>query len=177
MMFIKKNANISHWNVENGYGNSLNKNEYPLRIFDSGQGSGIDLRLTVFNTNFQYECKGFSQGFKLTLTTPGSTQQHTSVYRIPLSEVATISIKPKLITTSKGLRNYEPNQRKCFYQSEHRLHLFKIYTQANCEEECLANFTKAECGCVRFSTPSMNFTFINGHSFHLLLCSCIWLCP
>lgn len=74
---------------------------------------------------------------------------------VPVLEKVEIMVKAKLVSTSEELRGYEPNQRGCFYSSERKLHYFKIYTENNCETECLANFTRLQCGCVRFSMPSM----------------------
>lgn len=64
-----------------------------------------------------------------------------------------ISIRPKIITTSDGLKHYEPHRRQCYFQRERRLRYFNTYSQTNCELECLANFTLSECGCVKFSMP------------------------
>lgn len=79
-----------------------------------------------------------------------------------------------MITTSEGLRNYKPEQRKCFYQSERRLHFFKMYTQDNCEKECLANLTKTMCGCVKFSMPSKyaKYTKFNCNFISTFICVC-----
>ncbi|XP_055840557.1 pickpocket protein 28-like [Episyrphus balteatus] len=57
------------------------------------------------------------------------------------------------MTTSERLRHYTPERRQCYYQYERNLRYFTKYTQANCELECLANQTLAECGCVHFSMP------------------------
>lgn len=78
-----------------------------------------------------------------------------NVIQVAPSEIAEFSIKATQITTSDGLRGYEPSKRQCFFNSDRQLRFFKVYTQNNCEEECLANFTKQECGCARFFMPSM----------------------
>lgn len=33
------------------------------------------------------------------------------------------------------------------------MRFFKVYTQTNCELECLTNYTLAKCNCVAFSMP------------------------
>lgn len=58
-----------------------------------------------------------------------------------------------MITTSDGLKHYLPNRRQCFFNKERFLRYFKVYTQQNCELECLANYTMQQCGCVKFSMP------------------------
>ncbi|XP_031631940.1 pickpocket protein 28-like [Contarinia nasturtii] len=103
----------------------------------------------------EHHCSGvFSQGFKVTLSTPGEALQTSRKYfRLPLSHVNSIHIVPEITITTEKLRNFKPSQRKCFYSyssSERQLYFLKIYTQINCEEECLANFTKNLCRCVKF---------------------------
>lgn len=75
--------------------------------------------------------------------------------RVPLLEQAEISVVPTLTYTSTELRGYTPSQRQCFFNSERRLFFFKFYAQHNCEAECLSNYTKIKCGCVKFSSPRM----------------------
>ena len=64
-----------------------------------------------------------------------------------------VSVKPNMITTSEGLADYAPERRQCYFNNERQLKFFKVYTQPNCELECLANFTLQKCGCVKFSMP------------------------
>lgn len=154
---LQNTPNVSHWSLENGYKGESNQNEYPIRVFNSGRRTSLDLFLALTTKNFDHRCNGYNLGFNMILTMPGDVPKMSkNSIRIPLEEDTTISIKPKLITTSEGLRHYPPNQRQCFYQSERRLRFLKMYTQHNCEAECLANFTKIQCGCVKFSMPSMS---------------------
>lgn len=89
---------------------------------------------------------------------PGETiEMSRQLIRTPLLEETEISVKASLTRTSKRLRSYSSTQRQCFFRSERELHFFKIYTQSNCEAECLANFTYNECHCVKFSMPSKTF--------------------
>lgn len=137
--------------------NESESTEYHLRVVHSGPGAGLDIAVTLNEEDFESRCNGYLMGFKLILTMPGDALKMSEklYFRIPASEHSRIIIKPKVILTSDGLRNYKPNHRQCFYQSERQLRFYKKYTQTNCEEECLANFTKTECGCVKFSMPSM----------------------
>lgn len=64
-----------------------------------------------------------------------------------------MSVKPNMITTSSGLADYAPERRQCYFNDERQLKFFKVYTQSNCELECLANYTLKACGCVKFSMP------------------------
>ncbi|EDS26207.1 gonad-specific amiloride-sensitive sodium channel 1 [Culex quinquefasciatus] len=49
--------------------------------------------------------------------------------------------------------DYTPSRRRCFFSHERKLQFFAIYNQANCELECLTNYTRKLCSCVRFSMP------------------------
>lgn len=70
-------------------------------------------------------------------------------------------------------------RRQCYFDSERKLRFLKVYTQRNCELECLANFTLAKwyvkspiilihyilccfSGCVKFSSPRDANTLICG---------------
>lgn len=155
MLTITKNPNVSHWNLENGYDDGFNGNGYPLRVFNARRDAALRVMVHLSIHDLEYMCTGPIHGFKVVLHTPGQVlkiSRHS--FRIPLADVAEILIKPKLIITSNELRNYDPNERKCFFSSERHLRFFKYYAQHNCEAECLANFTKIYCGCVKFSMPS-----------------------
>ena len=82
------------------------------------------------------------QGFKILLHTPGEIPRVSKQYfRVPLNQEVVVSVKPNMITTSEGLIGYAPNRRQCYFNDERQLKFFKVYTQSNCELECLANFT------------------------------------
>lgn len=169
MMIVKNNTNVSHWTLNGGYEEDdldeydFNK-EYPLRVIGSGRSAGLDLSLQLDDRDYDFICKGYDQGFIVALTMPGETLKMSSnSWRVPTLENTLITIQPKITVTSKGLLNYRPDQRQCFFALERQLRFFKMYTQSNCEVECLSNYTKRECKCVKFSMPSKN-CFITIHS-------------
>jgi Amiloride-sensitive sodium channel len=49
-----------------------------------------------------------------------------------------ILITPKLTQTDDSLRSLSPSERQCYFEGERRLKFFKVYTQSNCEFECLS---------------------------------------
>lgn len=77
----------------------------------------------------------------------------TQYFRAPLNQEVVVSIRPDMITTSEGLKNYDPHRRKCYLQSERHLLYFKGYTQQNCQLECLTNYTLKRCDCVAYHMP------------------------
>lgn len=74
-------------------------------------------------------------------------------FRVPLNQEVVVSIKPDMMTTSEGLRGYDPYRRQCFFPSERYLAFYQSYTQQNCQVECLANYTLKMCGCVAYHMP------------------------
>ena len=76
-------------------------------------------------------------------------------------------VQPRIMTTSDGLRSYNPQIRQCYFQGERYLRFFQVYTQRNCEVECLTNFTFTECGCVGLYMPSNVISFALISSFKM----------
>lgn len=67
-------------------------------------------------------------------------------------------------------------RRQCFFNNERYLRFFKLYTQANCELECLTNHTLKECSCVKFSMPSKCFSLSIDYKLKRTLILCVtWL--
>ena len=146
------NPNISHWNLDNGYDTTTaEENEYPIRIF-SAKSIHLIVIAWIFNNDVGLVCE--AEGFQIGLTVPGDSVRFLDTVYMEMMQFIDVNIKPRMIITSNNLRDYSPNQRQCFFDSERRLRFFKIYTQHNCERECLANFTKSQCGCVKYSMPS-----------------------
>lgn len=78
-----------------------------------------------------------------------------------------MSVKPNMITTSKGLVGYAPDRRQCYFNNERSLQFFKLYTQGNCKIECIANFTLSEI--LEFSGSSHELKMF----IHLDKCECV----
>lgn len=156
MMTVKDIRSVSNWSLENGYTNTNERHHrrfYPIRVFNARRNVALFFFLNIYEQDIEYVCR-VVKGFKIFLTTPGEViRSSLPSFRVSLFEQVEISVKATMMTTSLGLRSYKPSQRQCLFESERRLRFFKIYTQNNCELECLANFTLAKCGCVKFSMP------------------------
>lgn len=63
-------------------------------------------------------------------------------------------LKPNMLRTNNALRTYDPIGRQCYYEEERYLRFFRVYTQRNCEMECITNYTVTKCGCSAFYLPS-----------------------
>lgn len=156
MMTIEDRLNLSDWNLETGYKTKSSGEDYPRRIFSALKKSGIRVDLRAYDEDIEYVCSGYDvPGYTFYVHTPGTAVQLEDLsVDVSHSEAVQISIKPKLITTSDGLRNYRIDQRKCFFNSERKLNFFQLYSQSNCEIECLTDYTLQDCGCVMFFMPS-----------------------
>lgn len=155
MMFVADQTNLSDWHLETGYITELKDESYPVRVFSAQKNSALQFNLRSYDVDVEYVCRTLVPGYKLFLHTPGDKLKSNDLsIRVPFSEEIEISIKPKLITTSAGLRKYRTDQRQCFFNSERQLNFFKLYSEDNCEIECLANYTLLMCDCVKFSSPS-----------------------
>lgn len=152
MMIVDNQPNVSDWSLESGYSNKTDADAYPLRVFDVDK-YGLAFSIRLSKKDLEPVCQDIYAGFSIYLHTPGEVTPQTSVHNL-LSKGVNIRIKATQTVTSEGSQNYGPNVRQCFFDSERRLRFFKYYSLSNCETECLSNFTKQQCDCVKFSMPS-----------------------
>ncbi|ALC49619.1 rpk [Drosophila busckii] len=149
-----ENVTASSWSLESGYAASSDVETYPARVLSAGARSGIFMALQSFKQEVDYACRGPVQGFKVILHAPDDVPSVSNQFvRIPMGREVLIAVKPNMITTSAGIADYHPQRRQCFLSHERSLRFFKVYTESNCQLECLANFTLTKCGCVKFSMP------------------------
>lgn len=100
-------------------------------------------------------CNDYAQKFRLSLHLAEEMPRSANEFiHIPVEQEIYVSVKSNVILTSMGLRGYALDRRGCYFKSERQLRFFKSYAQQNCVFECLTNFTKETCGCVKFSMPS-----------------------
>lgn len=149
-----ENFTHSSWSLETGYDAASDVETYPARVLSAGARSGIFMALQSFKQEVDYACRGPVQGFKVLLHAPDDVPQVSKQFvRIPMGREVLIAVKPNMITTSSGIAEYHPQRRQCFLSHERLLRFFKVYSESNCQLECLANFTLTKCGCVKFSMP------------------------
>jgi amiloride-sensitive sodium channel len=62
-----------------------------------------------------------------------------------------VLVTPEVVTVDNEKFNKLPlSQRNCYLENEKKLKFFKIYTQRNCEIECLSETFLESCNCVPF---------------------------
>ncbi|KFB49820.1 hypothetical protein ZHAS_00017840 [Anopheles sinensis] len=163
--YITENRTSPLWSLENGYAENSDMDTYPFRVLGGGARAGLFLLLNLNKFDRELKCRGSVQGFKILLHSSSEYPQVSRQYfHVPLHQEVVISVKPEMITTSEGLREYTPERRQCFYNEERHLRYFKVYMQQNCELECLSNYTLQKCGCVKFSMPRDANTKVCGAS-------------
>ncbi|XP_053698532.1 pickpocket protein 28-like [Sabethes cyaneus] len=156
--YLSETRLSTNWSLERGYYSNANLNSYPIRVLGSGFGAGLYINLATTNTDLDYHCRE-AQGFKVLLHSPSDYPQVSKKFiRVTLNRDVTIAIKPQIIGTDNELHDYSPDRRLCFFDRERELKFFHVYSQGNCELECLTNFTEKTCGCVRYFMPRTNQT-------------------
>ncbi|XP_055319537.1 pickpocket protein 28-like [Sitodiplosis mosellana] len=162
LLTVRFNPNVSHWNMEDGYELSVNESTvYPYRVFTVSQRDTLHTILHTIVNDKPDLCHKHAQGFRLSLHSPDEVPETSDDYIfVPIEGEVHISVKPNMIATSNGLRKYSPEKRGCFFRAERQLRFFKWYSQQKCEFECLSNFTRDNCGCVKFFMPRDNLTNI-----------------
>lgn len=159
--YVSEPHESPHWTLEKGYSPQANLSSYPYRILGPGLSTGLSLILTSETKNTEYLCGGPVQGFKVLLHSAAEYPQVSKKFvRIPMDQEVMIAVKPQMISTTEGLRDYTPERRQCFFNHERYLQFFRVYTQDNCELECLTNYTLKSCGCVKFSMLRTNRTAV-----------------
>lgn len=146
----------SNWSLESGYNDPDNLDIYPFHVFGTGKKASFTVLLRMFTHDIDRLCTGAVQGFQITFHPPHEGPQVLKRYfQVSPGKTALFSIIPRLIITADNVRKYSPDVRLCYFSTERHLRFYKKYSQRNCEVECLANYTLSQCGCVRFSMPSM----------------------
>lgn len=160
-MIARNHQNASDWRLERGYERKFTENDYPARVFQPGRKGAFELVFASPTEHLDLVCNaGRVGGITIFIAVPDESLDSRNFIQTQVSEDNIVTIKPHVKVTSKGLRNYSPAQRECFFNSERQLRFFKSYSRDNCFTECLTNFTLKKCGCVAFSMPSIyKFTY------------------
>lgn len=109
--YIQQNQTGEHWNLESGYSEAASLTPYPVRVLSAGARAGLSVLLPLYKHDLDYICRGPVQGFKIHLHTPGEISRVSKQYfRVPLNQEVIVAVKPNMMTTSEGLRGYNPNR-------------------------------------------------------------------
>ncbi|EDS44436.1 amiloride-sensitive Na+ channel [Culex quinquefasciatus] len=156
--YLSETKVSENWTLERGYSSAANLSSYPYRVLGSGYQAGIKVHLMTTKNDLEYHCRE-SQGFKVLLHAPSDYPQVASKFiRVTLNRDIAVAVKPQIISTEAALYDYEPVRRQCYFNRERQLKFFRVYSQPNCQLECLTNFTLLLCGCVPYWMPRSSQT-------------------
>lgn len=178
MNTVTGNPDEENWNIESELVKitSFEKQmlippTYPHHIVRLDDLDSLALSLNFVPSDFfwNYECElPTTKSFKVWLHRPGEIRQaFARPIEAEIGRKVIVYIEPKVIIASPDVRKYDPNLRRCYFNSERKLKFFRVYTRSNCEHECLSEFVKNECGCVKFVMPSIKIRTI--HFFNDLI--------
>lgn len=109
--YLDHNKTADHWSLETGYTANASLSPYPLRVLSAGARAGLFVLLPLYKYDLDYICRGPVQGFKILLHTPGEIPRVSKQYfRVPLNQEVVVAVKPNMITTSEGLKDYPANR-------------------------------------------------------------------
>ena len=75
--------------------------------------------------------------------------------------VSTILITPSQIVTSEHTKHLSRKERQCQFRDEFdKTGLFKDYSEANCNFECLLRVAYDDCGCMPWDYPHLNSSMV-----------------
>lgn len=108
----------------------------------------------LYNGNYtynRYNPMSIFEGYHLIFHDPKELPDLNSVhhYTIPGQNLI-FWISPHMINIEDSLKDLTINERSCYLEHEKKLKFFQIYSQNNCEQECLSNYTLKLCNCVQF---------------------------
>lgn len=61
-----------------------------------------------------------------------------------------VLIEPEVIVSDEYLKHYSKEKRRCIFEDENEMKFYKIFTQKNCEMECLSALVIKACKCVPY---------------------------
>ncbi|CAG9859695.1 unnamed protein product [Phyllotreta striolata] len=157
---------ISGWSNDKGYFKQDNVlQNYPIRAFLAGADNALEITFYQNYSNNDHLCIEDTQGYHVSLHAPYAIPLIKKQYfNVPFERVVMVSVRPKVISTSEKVRQFDPDIRQCYFSTEKPLKYFKVYSPKNCKLECLTNYTLNTCGCVGYYMPRENATAICGNS-------------
>jgi amiloride-sensitive sodium channel len=155
------NEKTLRWTVDNNYIRTK-EDVYPRRAKSAINRQSLKVNLYSDKEDVALRKCNIQAGFRIMLHHPAESPRKSTRDLQLLFENYNILVKPEITTTSSDLINYAPHRRKCYFSHERPLKFFKIYTERNCQTECLANYTLSECHCAPYYMPREKSTRICG---------------
>ncbi|XP_053949284.1 pickpocket protein 28-like [Anastrepha ludens] len=141
------------WSTENGFPADLPKKFIPMKALGIGEGQGLSLILDVERD--EYYCSSSNGiGFKILLHNPleAPNMREIGLLLAPGRETK-INIHADKVESEQYVRSVSKASRKCLFEDEQILKIYKKYTQRNCIEECSVFTWLGICGCLPYFKP------------------------
>lgn len=110
---------------------------YPWKT-SAENGKGFEV---IFRTNLMLE--GCYNHDSFIIHPPNELPISSEIIRIEDWSATEVSITPTIVNTDEDVQAFDVGTRKCYLDNERNLKYFKIYTQKNCELECLSEISKS----------------------------------
>jgi acid-sensing ion channel, other len=106
------------------------------RPWSTGAQMGSKLWATIYR--LYYDNDYYCQLPKFSVHSPFELPKISSFKIFDAGMKLNVWITPEIIQSDDDLRSFDPDERKCYFEGERKLNYFKVYTQRNCESECLS---------------------------------------
>ncbi|XP_044758991.1 uncharacterized protein LOC123316815 [Coccinella septempunctata] len=155
MKYYNESVRNPSWDPDSGYPDGIINDVYPRRAFLNGAKNSLVVVFFTKKSEIYYSCRDFAlQGVRVSLHMPARIPRPSQVFfSVGLDRLTTVAVTPSLMTTTPTIKEYDPEDRNCYFGTERKLKYFKLYSQANCDLECWTNYTIQYCGCVHFYMP------------------------
>ncbi|KAK9883364.1 hypothetical protein WA026_001537 [Henosepilachna vigintioctopunctata] len=155
MEYYDESRRNPDWDPDSGYPEGKLDDVYPRRAFMNGAKNALEVVILTKKSDVYYSCRDFAlQGIRVTLNMPGRIPRPSQVFfSVGFDRLTTVAVTPSYMTTTSTVRDYDPQDRNCYFGKERKLKYFKLYSQSNCNMECFTNYTINYCGCSHFFMP------------------------
>ncbi|KAK7583871.1 hypothetical protein V9T40_004834 [Parthenolecanium corni] len=156
-------AEKADWTPEVGYSKPISPKNIPRRTAGAGNFYSFSALMSLNYENYDVNCNSGTQGYTVLIHSPADFPSSTDT-QLAIGENSSeaITIQPKILRTSKQIKNWNPEDRGCYLDQERNLYYFKLYTETNCNLECESNYSLLQCGCVAYYHPRDLITPICG---------------
>ncbi|KAK3911816.1 Pickpocket protein 28, partial [Frankliniella fusca] len=157
-----KDSDALRWTLERGYPRGFPWESVPRRALRISPKSGLYFTMRgknsfklVLHAPMDLPIVGSAfHNYAFTSKDEAAVQSARQFELIPMADEETvINVSPELTESSDLLQSVDVERRQCYFLNERRLRYFQVYTQRNCEMECLANHTVAACHCAAIFMP------------------------
>jgi hypothetical protein len=129
------NLNRTSTDFRYSYGDEATK---PKRPWLTGAQAGNKFKMKVLSVSLRKWLFGMCRPPSFIVHSPFELPIRKRPTQFSYKQRINVWITPEIIEAEDELRSFDPDERKCYFEDERSLKYFKVYTQKNCEMECLS---------------------------------------